>query len=112
MIPRLRDNGKDTACGPFWLPEGQAVHSLPAPKAARKACSLFYEPEAWGSYHYIIVGPDQPSAYLTKSPNLYNDAHSAFGVELLVKEDALPEIVLLSKLDSRLYAVIFFRNRL
>ena len=29
------------------------------------------------SHHYIIVGPDQPSAYLTKSPKLYNDALSA-----------------------------------
>ena len=54
------------------------------------------------AYHYIIVGPDQPSAYLTKSPKLYNDAHSAFSVKLLVQEDVLPEILLLSKLDSRL----------
>ena len=37
--------------------------------------------------HIIIVGPDLPSF-----PS----------VELLVQEDALPEIALLSKLDSRL----------
>ena len=70
------------------------------PKVSFLGRYLFHEPEAWGSHHYIIVGPDQPSAYLTKSPKLYNDAHSAFSIELLVQEDALREIVLLSKLDS------------
>ena len=80
------------------------MRSRPGPKAARKARRryLFLEPEAWGSHHSIIVGPDQTDGEQALQPWSSGLTTMVASVELLVQEDALPEIALLSKLDSRL----------